>query len=250
MLNGDWRRSAWVELASEMAAGLDQPLVVLAPIAPDETVLSPWLTAAEWVRCARYRQAADRRRCVSAHALKRRVLSALLGCAPHALRFVCDAYGKPRLVANELAFNLSHAGDWVALACAPQGMGPIGVDLEQPSARIADPVEIGVWHPEDRLLPAVSGEQAFYTAWTLKEAIAKGIGVGLGVGFETLALQACGDNRYQCHHQGRCWSARHHDVEGGVHLALACPRPWPRARWLQLECSLAQTGALAVALPR
>ncbi|GAB0149415.1 4'-phosphopantetheinyl transferase superfamily protein [Marichromatium sp. PS1] len=246
MLDGDWRECPWSGVESVLAGGLDRPLVVIAPLAPRGEALAPWLSAAERSRCARYRRPADRLRCASAHALKRRVLAALLGESPGALALVCEAHGKPALASGALAFNLSHAGDWVALACDPSGA--VGIDLEQPAVRRGGIAGIAIGHPEDRLAPApVSAEQGFYIAWTLKEAIAKGIGLGLGIEFAALALRPEGDGRYRCRWRGRCWQARHRCLDSGVHLALACARPWTQVDWWQLNWDAAQS---APALPR
>ncbi|NKN33288.1 4'-phosphopantetheinyl transferase family protein [Marichromatium bheemlicum] len=246
VLGGDWRECPWSGVEAMLAGGLERPLVVMAPLASNGEALAPWLSAPEQARCVRYRRSADRLRCASAHALKRRVLAALLGVRPRALALVQGAYGKPALANGALAFNLSHAGDWVALACDPAGA--VGVDLEQPAARHRGIEGITIGHPADRLEPLpVSVEQGFYVTWTLKEAVTKGVGLGLGVEFATLALRPQGDGRYRCRCRGQCWYARHQCLDGGVHLALACRRCWTRVDWWRLSWGAAQ---FAPVLPR
>ena len=75
------------------------------------------LSDGERARAARFVFERDRIRFVSAHAGLRRVLGALLGIEPSALRFVEDAGGKPRLAGSAAVFfNLSHSHDLAAVA--------------------------------------------------------------------------------------------------------------------------------------
>jgi phosphopantetheinyl transferase len=91
-------------------------------------------------------------------------------------------FGKPELAAVPLQFNVSHSGDWalIAVTQAPR----VGVDLE--CLRPLDDVdalartslsarELAVYHD----LPRVERHQAFFNAWTRKEAVIKGSGTGL-----------------------------------------------------------------------
>ncbi len=124
-----------------------------------------------------------------AHALLRSLLSACLGQAPGAIELLKDKQGRPRLAdhqtAHGLDFNLSASGLWIGCGLSPDGR--IGVDLEAPGPRLE------VHRLAPRVLSAREQEwlaqqpdqrQAFCELWTLKEAIAKADGEGLG-----LALQ-------------------------------------------------------------
>jgi len=78
--------------------------------------------------------------------------------------------------------SLSHSGGWAAVACAAPG-SQIGVDLEFHRARnllgIArfafDPAEIAMIEAQ----PPEHQEDVFFTLWTLKESMAKALGLPL-----------------------------------------------------------------------
>lgn len=82
-----------------------------------------------------------------------------------------DAAGKPYLEGDPRAISLSHSGNWVAAAIAPQGH--IGVDIE-----VMRPVN---WpgahyflHPDETALVLASNDpQLFLAAWCAKESIYK-----------------------------------------------------------------------------
>ena len=82
------------------------------------------LSDEERQRNQRYRFERDRDRDMLARALTRCVLAGFLSCSPEQLVFERGKHGKPGLAAEKmpgvadvgsLAFNLSHAGDWVVL---------------------------------------------------------------------------------------------------------------------------------------
>lgn len=132
-------------------------------------------------RCARYRQTGDRLRCLGAALL----LRAALGVEEEsALRY--GAQGKPYLPGGP-EFNLSHAGDWVALAADD---APLGLDLE-PLGR-AQPAVARRWFTEaERRWLEEDPAGRFARVWTWKEAVGKATGRGLGLDpsrFEVLPL--------------------------------------------------------------
>jgi len=95
-----------------------------------------------------------------------------------------------------MAASLSHSGDRVLCALAPAGL--VGVDVERIRARKRwDELASFALHPAEREhLDALEGEarwQGFYRVWTLKEAMAKALGVGLALPFNRIAFSA--DNR-------------------------------------------------------
>ena len=176
------------------------------------------LSEGERQRAARFATATLRRRWSSARSGLRRVLSAYAGVAPRELAFVAATDGKLGLAAGcgpaRLRFNLSHS-DGLAL-CAVTVGAEIGVDVEHMRAldeRDALAAEIMTAAELELFARAASAErsQLFFRSWTMKEALSKAIGVGLGlpfnrieVGFGDEATIACAD---------RIWHLR----------ALACP---------------------------
>lgn len=67
----------------------------------------------------RYKQEADRRRSIAAGLLQKRLLPDI--------EVFTDSFGKPRTNGG-VCFNLSHSGDYAAMAV---GSGEVGVDIEQ-----------------------------------------------------------------------------------------------------------------------
>ena len=97
------------------------------------------------------------------------------------LQWNFGVHEKPSLVANDLAFNLSHGGSLSALLVATEG--PVGVDLE-PVDRGKDLIEAyeAFCHPDEiPELPPGDKSQALISLWTAKEAFLKAVGTGLSL---------------------------------------------------------------------
>jgi 4'-phosphopantetheinyl transferase len=170
-----------------------------ASLRPDDRQL-PWmrslLSAAETTRMAALRTSTLRRRFVASRTFLRSVLAACLDVAPQRVAFECGPAGKPRLVDTpaagpRLEFNLAHAGDHALLAVA-WGI-EVGVDLEWINPRL-DPDAVAAYsftrQEIDELLrlePAPR-RRAFFTAWTRKEALVKGLGTGLSTPLAAFAV--------------------------------------------------------------
>ena len=145
------------------------------------------LTAEETARYRRFAFEKDRQLFLVAHALLRTVLSRYAAVAPDAWKFQLTAHGKPFLPADAAApplqFNISPS-DQVAV-CAVTLTHAVGVDVES-AGRQADPrVAQRVLSPPEleRFLAAHDSQQRelFFRYWTLKEAYAKAIGLGLSL---------------------------------------------------------------------
>lgn len=139
------------------------------------------LSLDERARAARYRFERDRHRFVAGRVALRTVVAAYLHVPPADVRFRYGAEGKPEVEAGP-GFNLAHSEDLAlcALAATPH----IGVDLERIrplpdeaslAKRILDPLELATW----RTLEACDWTEAFFRAWTRKEAYLKARGEGL-----------------------------------------------------------------------
>ncbi len=135
-------------------------------------------------RHARLVTATLRERYLATHVAARRILGALLGCAPATLPIRHGVHGKPALPAP-WSFNLSHSGGYALLAVAHGG--ELGVDIEQMRADIdAAAISARYFHPAERAalaaLAADARREAFFRCWTRKEAYLKAVGVGLAGG--------------------------------------------------------------------
>ena len=96
--------------------------------------------------------------------------------------------GKPH--ASQAQFSIAHSGDWVAVVVGDAH--PVGIDLEQiKPRRNLDSlrqrtlcVPDAVW----RSLPEPAQLELFFSAWTLREALAKADGRGLAWALEAVQL--------------------------------------------------------------
>ncbi len=148
----------------------------------------PWphLIAAEWERGQRYRQEGDRHRFYLARSSLRQLLHHYTGHP--ATTIATTPTGKPFLPDHPLQFNISHAGDWVAIALTHHW--PIGIDLEtrRPMANVLA-LARRFFRPTEAaaLAQQPHQNQAFFTLWTRKEAFLKATGEGLQ-GLKTVEL--------------------------------------------------------------
>ncbi len=148
------------------------------------------LSALERARADRFAHARHRRRYTVAQSLLRRALGRFVGKAPTEIRFRRGPRGKPFLEGGP-SFNLSHSGERAIVAVTRSGR--LGVDVEETRAvrwmlRIAE----RRFAPDERrrLLDAPEGKrtETFLRLWTAKEALAKALGVGLGVPFRSFSI--------------------------------------------------------------
>jgi len=151
------------------------------------------LAADEQARAARFVRARDRRRFVRCRAALRQILGGLLGESPASLRFRAGGQGKPELdsagagadlTANraDLRFNVSHSAE-LALIAVCLGR-ELGVDLERvrPIGEAGRIVASFFSPAEQAEFAAIAGDArslAFQRGWTRKEAVLKGLGIGL-----------------------------------------------------------------------
>ena len=147
------------------------------------------LDAEEKARAARFVRARDRRRFARCRAALREILGGLLGEQPESLRFRAAARGKPELDPADtpggrspVRFNVSHSSDLALIAVCRDR--ELGVDLEhiRPMGEAARIVESFFSVAEQAEFAAIAGPSqsaAFIRGWTRKEAILKGLGVGI-----------------------------------------------------------------------
>jgi len=153
------------------------------------------LSGDEVARAGSFKFERDQRRFVAARAGLRVILAGILGDAPEALRFEYGRRGKPALWDQEgpqgLRFNLSHSGDLAVLAVA-RGLD-MGVDVEEERkdraflemAQFAFNAEEKNWLFSQDM---ISSRKAFYKLWTMKEAVLKATGEGLGAALKSYTI--------------------------------------------------------------
>lgn len=143
-----------------------------------------FLVADEIERMARYARHADRVRFAVARSVLREILGAYCGCDPLQLVFTVGAYGRPSLAAHpDVSFNVSHSGERVLIALSM--VRTVGVDIEaiDPALDWRALLEL-VCAPEEaqKILTA----RDFYRCWTVKEALLKATGAGIGEGLKSI----------------------------------------------------------------
>ena len=116
----------------------------------------------------------------------RSLLGRYLGREPASLRFGAGAHGKPTLTdgaASELAFNLSHSGQFALYAFSASSA--VGVDVEVGRRSVEEIAVARSWlgaaHARrlEALEPAIRRRE-FLRVWTRHEAQLKCLGVGFG----------------------------------------------------------------------
>ena len=138
------------------------------------------LTSAELAKASRYRVDADRARSIVARAALRIHLSRYSGLDAASILITAPQGAKPAAPLTGLDFNVSHAGDLVAIVFA-SGC-PVGIDVERVRpVRDREGIATRYFSPdEQRELEASSNpEDTFFRIWTAKEALVKGTGKGL-----------------------------------------------------------------------
>lgn len=158
-------------------------------------MLLSFLDGSERARASSFRFVQHRDHYVASHALLRAMLSAFTGIAPTTWRFAVNSYGRPEIDANictvPLRFNLSHTDGLVA--CTVTLQRDVGVDVEAIDRADVDALLLrGVFTEEESAeLRAKRPHDCishFYCLWTLKEAFAKALGMGLSLPFDTIGF--------------------------------------------------------------
>lgn len=157
---------------------------------------SAWLTVAEQTRWHGFSQAARKQTYLAGRWQLRMELAGLRGGEPQAQPVDLAASGATTLAGTGLHANLSHGGDWLAVAIAD---APIGVDIEQLNPKrdvlglaqmVCSPAQIALLQAQPDALLRM---QQFYRWWTLKEAWLKHRGQGLQFPtLQSLAFEAAG----------------------------------------------------------
>ena len=137
------------------------------------------------------------RRWLISRAALREILAAELEIDPAEVELKLGEHGRPGLepTAHPVAldFNLSHSGE-LALIAVADGLR-LGIDVEKPRGR--DPLRVAnrYFSPAEVEAIRAAGDSAdeFLRYWTAKEALAKGLGLGLQAPWGELEVVAAAD---------------------------------------------------------
>ena len=125
---------------------------------------------------------------LATRALVRNVLAYYTNLPSSSLEFARKEHGKPFLsnTPYPIYFNLSHSGNYAALAVTT--LGEIGIDIESIRARNLLAIAERYFHANElqQLLvtPEAEREPLFFKLWTLKEAFFKATGGGISSGLD------------------------------------------------------------------
>ena len=232
------RTCLWEDVSGDLSAirvlESATPLVILVDVREalppfDE----PTFSAPERERARRFRLDINRREFLAARGVIRSVIASHAAIDPGAVVFEPRGAGKPQLLNPECAgidVSLSHAAGRVA--CGFQRAGRVGVDIEAlDHHEDADTDAIARRMFSDAELDALSRSrgaeprQLFLRAWTRKEAVLKGAGVGLSIDprtFDTLRVSETGVKEVSpIRFAGRLWNCRSLSPMPKVELAVA-----------------------------
>jgi len=114
------------------------------------------------------------------------------------VRLAPGVNGKPRLLDSQICFNLSRSYNAVVIAVGERAQ--VGVDIERRDATSVDPGVVG-WvlsaneHARWQELDSAARCDAFFRAWTRKEALLKGTGEGLNTPMSSIEVLEIADGR-------------------------------------------------------
>lgn len=164
-------------------ARADRPPV---PVTELEAVLS----SDERERATRLWLERDRRRSIVAWGLLRMTIGGLVGKDPASLELRRDSMGKPVLEGGP-SFNLSHSGEHILIAAAPEGRVGVDVEVVRPLPDVDTLAEMTLAPDEVESLGALDPsqrERAFFRIWTRKEALIKALGAGLSIPLNSFSV--------------------------------------------------------------
>ena len=155
-----------------------------------------WLSEEDAARAARMQSAQRRAQFAAGRWLLAHTADAVFGKSAYVVHTI---EARPVLIAaagTPAAASLSHCADLVI--CAVSRVTAIGVDVEAVRPR-ADWEGLAAWvlHPQERAqlgaLDPAERWKRFYETWTLKEALAKALGIGVfGFPFRSIAVSEDG----------------------------------------------------------
>ena len=211
------------------AAGSRVQIYLIRNQLADAVPLLAALPDAEQQVLAAIRHPRVRRERAASAWLRRELLARHLDCAPHALQFQALEHGKPALIDQAIQFNVSHSGDWLALALADVSVGIDIESLTKPrrwsalASQVLAPDELQAW----QRVPPPDQPRALLARWTLKEAWLKGLGTGLSGGLQrTRFTKQNGQLRgWRDGEETRLWRFGHIEPSPGLLLSWAVAGP-------------------------
>jgi len=117
-------------------------------------------------------------------AVLRKLLVEVARVAPLHCRFGVEPEGRPVIRAANCrrlaSISLSHSRGWLAGALSTDGAIGIDIEYHKPDRDFAT-LASAAFGPQERQLVEGGGATEFYRIWTLREAMAKALGIGLSL---------------------------------------------------------------------
>jgi 4'-phosphopantetheinyl transferase len=162
-------------------------------------VLLKLLSPAESMQARRFRTEKLANSFIACRGMVRLILGRYCAVDPSAVTWEVNQYGKPYITPNTgIEFNLSHSGSRAILAISKNR--PLGIDIERisPDLNWQEIADREFTSPEKDILHAAHPEEQrtlFYTFWTRKEALLKGLGRGLSIQLSQIDISNIESNR-------------------------------------------------------
>jgi 4'-phosphopantetheinyl transferase len=155
------------------------------------------------------------------------------------VEIVSGKNGKPRLASDEVHFNATHSGDLVAVAVAGSEVG-VDAELLRP---MRDALAIGERFfsaaEVERLRAADDVDAEFFSIWTMKEAVVKGIGKGITAPLQSFTVPREAHSLTPVASESelfRGWYVMALPAPGGYRAAVATRDGGARVEVLSAEC--------------
>lgn len=194
--------------------------------------LTALLSPAEADRAQRYRKREDRRRYVVRRGRLRELCGRAIGCSAVEVPLADGPFGKPFIEApGAMRFNLSHSGDLALMVFADNL--EIGCDIEwlRPGLASRRAARTFFSPREQDELAGLDGdgfERAFFACWTRKEALVKGMGLGLTLPLQAFDVATAPDCEVPLLSGPAGWSLRAFEPAPGLCAAIAVCEPAPQ----------------------
>jgi len=184
-------------------------------------------------------------RWMAAHGALRMILAAYTEMAPADLCFIAEPTGKPKLVAADISFNLTHTEHLAFVAIAAGGLVGIDAEVVHPEfpwecigRAFFAREEVGAIY---QLAPELR-TRAFYSCWTRKEAYLKALGFGFQAALDKFQVAVGPDEPLLLRMDGDPGQAEQWSLvdlsEAGVAVALATNPSKPVARRFEFSVAL------------
>lgn len=162
------------------------------------------------------------KRYIASKYLTRKVISDLTNSEPKKIKFKTNKFGRPSLVfpvIKNFDFNLSHSGNWVALAIADCR---IGIDIEEIRSIDLSVVNDFFHKEEIKFVYSKKGKELhnFYKIWTLKESFIKAVGKGLSYPLKNFYFNLKGGKIKLISKSKKDWYFRMYYLDKNYRLAL------------------------------